>query len=361
MKKWNKWCMALAFAAGMTPSLRAQAPATPLPASGAQAATSSQTLWKFLGLSKDNLAGCKAKFCQSQLGQMVNNGLKPVSAFSGGLVPGCCPAVNPADLAKPPDSAEGAAARIKQDEAAAKARRQAVRYLGTVDCSHWPEALDGLINALRADRNECVRMEAAYALNSGCCCNKKTIKALTICVAGTDEDGNPPENCERVRMAALVALTHCLACVGPETKPPEAVPEAPRPEPPLLKEGVTGDNSPQASGTPAATAAIYYQKVQTVPLGQITASARQVVAACNQTPPRVVQPYQGHSGLFGIVMSSVSQPSRAVTATVPNQHALSDVGTRRPATLARSPSLGTRVLTRNQPALPHKGTGASSA
>src|ERR1700676_4964140 len=103
---------------------------------------------------------------------MLNNGLTPISSMSGGLVPLCCPAVSLADLAKPADSPEGAAARIKKDEIEAKARREAVRALGLVDCHYWPEAQDALINALRADRNECVRMEAAWALNNGCCCNK---------------------------------------------------------------------------------------------------------------------------------------------------------------------------------------------
>ena len=109
-------------------------------------------------------AACKERFCRSPLGNLVNNMLKPVGAFSGGMVGSCCPPALPSDLAKPPDSAEGAAARIKADEAEAKARRAAVRYLGTVDCHYWPEAQAALIIALRADRNECVRLEAALAL-----------------------------------------------------------------------------------------------------------------------------------------------------------------------------------------------------
>src|SRR5437016_1696634 len=82
--------------------------------------------------------------------------------------------------------AAAAAAKIKADEAAAKARVAAVEYLGTVDCHYWPDATDALIMALRADRNECVRFAAASVLNSGCCCNKKTIEALNITVAGTE-------------------------------------------------------------------------------------------------------------------------------------------------------------------------------
>ena len=38
-----------------------------------------------------------------------------------------------------------------------------IRVLAGADCSRWPEAQDALINALRLDRNECVRVEAALA------------------------------------------------------------------------------------------------------------------------------------------------------------------------------------------------------
>jgi hypothetical protein len=168
---------------------------------------------------------------------MLNSTLKPVSAFTGGLVPGICPnpnQPNPADLAKPADSAEGAAARIKQSEADAKARRAAVRYLGTVDCKRFPEAELALINALLADSNECVRMEAALALGNGCCCTKDTVKALMQSVSGEAEN-DPPEKSERVRCAAAVALERCLArcaeCVQEETRRPEVPfpPESPFP------------------------------------------------------------------------------------------------------------------------------------
>src|SRR5262249_14905526 len=94
-------------------------------------------------------ADCKKAICASPLGALLNGALAPVSAFSGGIVPGFCPTGPSADdLAKPPDSAEGAAAAIKKSEAEAKARRAATRYLGTVDCHWFPEAEKGLINAL---------------------------------------------------------------------------------------------------------------------------------------------------------------------------------------------------------------------
>lgn len=188
---------------------------TPNPAAVATPAAAPCNLWSFLlptPAQRQSLCNC---ICASPMGQMANNMLKPVSLFSGGLVPGICPGpdkANPADLAKPADSAEGAAARIKQSEADAKARRAAIRYLGTVDCRRFPEAEAAIINALLTDTNECVRLEAALALGSGCCCTPATIKALMqviSCGEGTDND--PPERSQRVKCAAAQALERCLA------------------------------------------------------------------------------------------------------------------------------------------------------
>src|SRR5262249_1866788 len=102
----------------------------------------------------------------------------------------------------------------------ARARREAIRYLGTVDCNWWPEARDALINGLRMDPNECVRHEAALALLRGCCCNKKVMDALKDSANGTDKFG-PRENSWRVREAACEALAHCAAVFveeGPATE-----------------------------------------------------------------------------------------------------------------------------------------------
>jgi hypothetical protein len=152
----------------------------------------------------------------------------PVSGLSGGLISNCCVAnAIEQGLTMPADSAVGAAALIKKDEAAAQARRAAVRYLGTVDCNWWPEAEEALKNALLKDRNECVRLEAALALQKGCCCRIGIIKALTECISGTSM---PPENSERVKMAAAVALSRCCGAVEPASVEPVPVP--------LEKEGV---------------------------------------------------------------------------------------------------------------------------
>ncbi|HEY1860769.1 MAG TPA: hypothetical protein VGG61_10465, partial [Gemmataceae bacterium] len=187
MKTWQKYLSALALSAGMAPVAWAQVPATaaapavPGPPVAAPAAAPVTTVWAKLGLSCDDLAKCKEKFCGSPLGQFVNNGMKPTAALTGGILGNCCPGIpTAAELAAP--GAEGDAAKIKKDEIEAKKRAAAVRYLGTVDCHWWPDAEKGLINALRADRNECVRFEAALALSHGCCCTREVINRLIICV-----------------------------------------------------------------------------------------------------------------------------------------------------------------------------------
>jgi hypothetical protein len=150
-----------------------------------------------------------------------------MGAVSGGFIPPLCPlAPSPSQVAAlekaAPGGAEATAAKIKASEADAKARVAAVEYLGTVDCTRWKEATLALVSSLRADPNECVRYAAARVLNSGCCCNKATIEALRICVAGEDKDGNPPETSPRVKAAAFNALQNCLVKV-PEVLPEEEV------------------------------------------------------------------------------------------------------------------------------------------
>jgi hypothetical protein len=207
--------LAAAGTGGATPA--AAAPAT---------AAAPQTLFGFFGLSSANIHACITKLCNTQLGQMANSMITgPLGGVSGGLIPPLCPpAPTPGQIAamenKAPGGAEATAAKIKASEADAKARVAAVEYLGTVDCTRWKEATKAIVNALRADPNECVRFAAARVLNSGCCCNKETIGALKVCVAGEDKDGNPPETSTRVKAAAFNALQNCLMKV-PEVLPQE--------------------------------------------------------------------------------------------------------------------------------------------
>lgn len=286
MHMWKKGCLGLALVAGLTPSLRAQIPLTPPSAGGATMlaappAAQPTTIWDKLGLSKIQREACKEYMCKTQIGQLMNNSLAPLGALTGGILGPCCPPFNKEDLLKPPDSAEGAAARIKQDEANAKARRAAVRYLGTVDCHYWPEASDALIGALRTDRNECVRWEAAMALGSGCCCNKATIKALAITVSGGEEDGNPAETSERVKAAAARSLAHCLAScaavVQPlpvEPAPADKIEPVPVPVPNPLPEP-----RPEKGGAAAAPGATdYYKQVRKMDINAVVQDARRAQA-----------------------------------------------------------------------------------
>ena len=208
-------------------------PALASPAAAAPAAAAApRTIFGMFGLSSANIHACIAKLCKSQIGQWPTTFLPgPLGGVSGGLIPPLCPPPSPAQIAalenKAPGGAAATAAKIQASEADAKARVTAVEYLGTVDCSRWKEATKALINALRADTSECVRYAAARVLNSGCCCNKETIEALRICVAGEDKDGNPPETSCRVKAAAFSALQNCLMRV-PEVLPEEEVKPKPR-------------------------------------------------------------------------------------------------------------------------------------
>lgn len=199
-----------------------QAPAVPGVAAAdsgaATAAAPAKSIWSFLGLSHDNLARCREKFCKSGLGTLSRSMTTPVKMMTGGgLLPECCPqvptAAEIARLSQPgaASPAEAFAAKIKADEANARERRLAVRYLGTVDCHYFPEAEAGIIAALRADRNECVRIEAALALANGCCCTKNSIEALNLVVSASEKDGNPAETSERVKCIAYQALNRCMS------------------------------------------------------------------------------------------------------------------------------------------------------
>jgi hypothetical protein len=223
-------CLVFATLAPAQPLIAPPPPALPEPAAPA----APKTIWGFFGINGEKLRECKQRFCQTTAGQMANNMLAPIRLATGGLVCDCCPPYpTKEELArlKPGEvsPAEEVAARIKFEEAGAKARRAAVRYLGTVDCHYYPEAEAGLIAALRADRNECVRMEAARALGNGCCCTQRTVAALNIVVNGDDADGNHSETSDRVKICAFEALTRCMSRGA--GIPPPVPSELPHPTP----------------------------------------------------------------------------------------------------------------------------------
>ncbi len=338
---------------------------TPVPATAAPPTT----IWQKLGLGKDQKAACKAQICATPLGQLINNAKMPLTLLSGGLIPPFCPLMpTAAQLADP--GAEGAAAAIQADEAGAKARRAAVRYLGTVDCHYWPEAGDALIAALRGDRNECVRWEAALALSRGCCCTKKTIEALSIVVSCSDRDGAPKETSYRVHAAAAAALDHCLACYAnvatapvqgerpierttppTETLPPPAPPLPPVTPPPPPETSAAKAFSPGEAKPAAGLTAItpppvvvkrpvgpeYYSRIAKAPLAEVLAEARRVAERMHNSPVIADTPFetQGHS--VATLMSYATGPdTQAVIPagmTVPASEVRAEVVSAKPANL----------------------------
>jgi len=353
--------LGVATIAGLTPHLRAQTtglpaaiPAAPsaasavaAPAAAPAAAAPGGTLWSFLGITPANMAACKARICASQIGQLLNSGSGVLGQFSGGLIPPLCPPPTEAQAAAlsqqgGPTSAAAVAAKIKADEAQAKARVAAVEYLGTVDCHYWPDAADALVAALRTDRNECVRYAAAQVLNSGCCCTKKTVEALNITVSGSESDGNPAETSVRVMAAAFSALQNCLSRVPmvPEAPKPPERPEAPpraplpvRPEAPVLLE--TPDRStavPRAlikgEGGAVQLSAHYTTQLDNKSFAQVVNEARRTLyqVSAQRTQGPAILPTGSRSVLHAITKARVQQNASAPAPTPPYSPGVSQVG-----------------------------------
>lgn len=226
---------------------------------GAPAGAPAGNLWSYLCMTPEQKFACKTWWCNSAIGQLVSGASGPVGLATGGLVGGRClqNAIDNAILNKPPEGSESTAARIMKDEAEAKARRMAVRYLGTVDCNYWPDASKALRLSLRADPNECVRFEAALALRNGCCCTNEIIKALEHTVTGSKADGFPSERSDRVRAAAADALSRCPLI---ETVVPDKIDD---------KKTDAGPIDPKN----------YYEKVASMPRGQVVGSARSALTS----------------------------------------------------------------------------------
>lgn len=334
--------VALLAAAALAPSARAQAiPGGLGGISGAPAAASGlggvgaiaapqRTIWGFFGISKANCAACKQMLCNSQIGQLMNNGLAPVSGLTGGLIPQFCPAAptaaQAAALANTPgvSPAVAAAAKIKASEADAKARVAAVEYLGTVDCKFWPEAQAGLLKSLREDTNECVRYAAARVLSNGCCCSRATIRALTISVMGmaaedekgVTEDKNPAESSERVRCAAMVALQGCLPLVPPE--PPKVIestpdgPEGPKPAKPLGDGPAALPPMTAISKDDSLARVAYIRALNKKPAAEIIADARLALEIFGRQGPSLG--LTGNRTLANAIARARVAPKAAVSA-----------------------------------------------
>lgn len=373
MKNRKIWLSATLAAAGLASALptdkaAAQVPAAPAapvaPAAVPGAIGGVPPPGGLLGNCIKAKAYCRARLCASPLGQLLNGAVQPLTAFSGGIIPPICPpnTPSPADLAAPAASPAGAAARIQADTAAAAARRAAVRYLGTVDCHYWPEAQLALANALRGDRNECVRLEAAWALTKGCCCTRITIEALSICVSGSERDGNPSETNERVKAAAHVALDHCLSCLGAVPPPPLPLTTPPAPPvrekaPPVERIPSVGQKDSDKSNdhiVPVAaktatqthvTPAEYYKHVEETPWAQVVANARATLK--NARPTVTSSPVAASPESPG----SLQSISRAWSAPKPVEYTVDTTVVAQPTSCRRVVSEQTVRIESPQPVL----------
>jgi hypothetical protein len=274
---------------------------------------------------------CRRKICASPLGGMLNAITKPASIATGGIIPNFCPAMPSDDDLKKPGAA-GAANLAMKDALEASARRKAVRMLGTFDCHWYPEAEVGLAAALRTDRAECVRLEAAIALNRGCCCTRLIVEALEDCVGGTDKLG-PSENSCRVQAFAARALDRCLCCpeamavieepvpvndgkeLREETRPPTEPGAKPVPPPmPLTPQG-SPSFGPTAKSSGKPTRAEIEHARQTLALAKARIG-RNVEAA----QPTIPSGQRSIAGLANYVFHgapTVQQPSTLPPAAAP--------------------------------------------
>ena len=278
----NRYALGLA-AVGISSFVLAQPPLDPTPPGALGIAPgptmpTQPTLASFMGVSADQRQFRQQQQATTPFGKLRGAVQNPMSKLTGGLIKPFPPKMPTlADLKAP--GPVGAAAQVKMDRANAEKRKEAVDYLGTVDCHYWPEAEDALVGALRGDRNESVRYEAATVLLNGCCCTKKIIKALSEAASGSDCDGFPAERSARVRAAAQAALEKCLACFCeieshcPDKnceKPPPAFPQLDKAPAPRETEK---NDKPTPKPGEKTMGGSYYDKVATMPSSAIIADA----------------------------------------------------------------------------------------
>jgi HEAT repeats len=349
MRRWKGYGAGLVLLAGLTTSVQAQVSGIPggagaTTAGGGTTATTAATtaagaagggnIWSYFCMTDAQKQKCKDFLCNLPLVQLLGNSTAGLSAMTGGVLGGsCCPKADTAtaaDLALPPDSAGGAAGRVKADEAGAAKRRADVRYLSTADCHRWPEVQDALINALRLDRNECVRWEAALAFTRGCCCTKSVIRALTLTVSGSEDDGAPAETSERVKAAAHAALDHCLACyVEVAIVPPPLPTDKPKEGPDKPKERAVRDLQPavapgmsksfNSAARPKVTMAAYRQRVELLTREQVVAEARRVRERVTPISGTVAVPV-GQKSVFGLMQSAMAPKASGPSTPPPPQN-----------------------------------------
>ena len=249
------------------------------------------TIWSRLGIDSVQQEFRRRQAVRTPLGQLRERIREPFSKLTGGIIPPFAPKIPSVAELKDP-GAVGAAAKAKLDRAGAEERVKAIKYLATLDCHYWPEAEEALIGALRADRNECVRYEAATALLNGCCCTCKVTVALSIAVSCSEADGNPSERSARVRAVAAHALDRCLAsaCCAPELPPllppdPDKKPDAKGPVEGGDKTKDKDDDKGAGKAKPgdADYPKQYYAAVARMPRAKVTAMGRRALAAAHET------------------------------------------------------------------------------
>lgn len=300
---------------GATPAAAAAPSAVPA-STAAPAAPGGANLFSFLCPSAAQMQACKQKLCKCGLVQMFNQMLAPVGMLTGGMIGPGCNGPSQDALNQPATSAEGAAARIQQEEAGAAARRAAIRYLATANCQYYPEAEAALIASLRGDPVECVRIEAARAFVSGCCCTKKTIAALTLAVNGKTTDGFPSEHSECVKALAFLALKRCLATYKDVQSPipPEPAPAPKKPE---------GKTPPAAAAAKETGPTPYYDFVCVNPVNRLVIEGRHAIGKGMNISRATMRQITGRTDLATIVVDSVTgsptpsavSPESAVVAT----------------------------------------------
>jgi hypothetical protein len=269
----------------------------------------------FFGRICANLDTCRRKLCKTPAGHMLNSMTQPLTMATGGIIPPFCPIFpSAADLAQP--GVAGASDAIKKDALEAKMRREKVRFLGTVDCRYYPDAITGLTSALRTDGSECVRYEAALALGRGCCCNQVTIDALEATVSGTEKDGNPAERSVRVRCAAAIALERCLMCYVPP--PVELDPIEKKTEPkPIEPAPFPGDKQPEEDTKTAKADRAPEKKMAAHPdtrmpsrksVEEAWRTLNDFNAMLEATQPQAATPRGDRHSVYQIIMTAMDTP-----------------------------------------------------
>ena len=180
-----------------------------------------------------------------------------------------------------------------------------------------------------ADRNECVRLEAAWALGRGCCCTRRTIGALALSASGSERDGRPRECSPRVRAAAAASLDHCLAALA---GPVEGAPPPPAVGPKELPKEA-GKAPAKLPITPAA----YYKDLDKQPMTAVVENARQAIGKSPTAPVQAPRRARPRAACSTSSSPRTTPPASPVWTPLPRVPRRSRCR-RRPATAVRRPA-----------------------